>query len=67
MPPAPSAAWTAKPNRPDPSPNANAFPHLDTEGGANGAHVAEDCRAQQKDEIEAIRSIFMEHYEDTTT
>ena len=59
MPPLPPTPWTTKPTRQ--STSATGFPDLD---GPRSPPITEDYAAQQNDEVEAIRSIFMENFEE---
>ncbi|KAI9677478.1 MAG: hypothetical protein M1817_006432 [Caeruleum heppii] len=65
MPQPPSTPWTAKP-KVTKTPE-DAFPHLASPERGIGAAASPEYQARQEDEVEALRSIYMDDFEDMTS
>ena len=55
--------WTEKLGHPKP-PARNAFPGMQATGLAPGPAISEEHKARQRDEVDAIRSIYMDAFEE---
>ena len=63
MPPTTTSSWTDIVRSPQAS-ETNAFPGLGASGPRQALAASEELRARQQDEVEAIRSIYMDLFEE---